>query len=588
MVERVQALSPAIFGLRIVDKPDLFPVGYDEDRLVAILTEDLCATQHDFEMLTEAAGFDEVDEYYNPGADEVPYDYILEAIVVEKFSKTEHRMAALLRVLKRHFDNDDLQPLPAIVGKPRKTGSFAYVTVQLPFTDGQTVSIIFHSPEGDKKKITPSDTIIAFRWLLNRRDITHVVAPEDGSEISLQSVCKRIAQLVKKNSARFQRTQKEAQAERKELEKLRDDVRDANERQRDLMDQIADGHKEAQTIGARLSNTLALLEKQKAINAELQARLDALRKGNAGRGGAAGNSTGTGAEAGADGGGDTRPQDKGTGNTTPGEPVVLDVPLELPITAWRPEAMRVAHVQVNGRDWYLVQTQKNGEWITQKEHPTAQSAMDDAKGWYPEPQAPTGVDATRNALVEKLPANLRDRAQHWSISHIESVLTDPTGLHEHGSMGSSHIYTWHDKIFMEDKELSWPEIERIVHAHMKEVASKEHAMVYLHPLLSAVKEVYGKDLEDLGYSEFPHTGNEVTVDEDELEATASSSTPGFVETLNDILAGKHDANTDTVDKLLDEAATKAEAAGRFDEFSSLFDQAADHLTELLKKKQGGM
>ncbi len=146
------------------------------------------------------------------------------------------------------------------------------------------MNVVFHSPEGDKKRIGPSDAIIAFRWLLNKRDITHVVAPEDGEEISLESIAKRITQLVVKNSARFERQQKAAQAERKELEETREAVKDAEERQSALMEQVSAKAKETETIEARLSNTLSLLEKQKTINAELQAKIDALRRAKPGGG----------------------------------------------------------------------------------------------------------------------------------------------------------------------------------------------------------------------------------------------------------------------------------------------------------------
>lgn len=204
--------------------------------------------------------------------------FILEAIVVDKFSKTEHRMKAVVRTLNRHLADSGISALDPQIGTPRKSGGWAYVTVQIPFSDGQSVSVIFHAPEGDKRRISENDTIIAFRWLLNRRDITHVVAPEDGSEVSLEALAKRISQLVVKNSERFQRTQKEAETERRELEALKQAVSEAEQKQADMMNTAAELNDKAVSLEAKLANTLALLEKQKGINAELQARIDALRK----------------------------------------------------------------------------------------------------------------------------------------------------------------------------------------------------------------------------------------------------------------------------------------------------------------------
>ena len=196
--ERAREINP-IYGMRITTAYDALSRGFENFELVKVINA-LSETRHDYDMLMETAQFDEVDSFYNPGTDEVSDDYVLEAIVVDKFSKTERRMAAVARVLNRHLSDSEIKALEPIVGKPKKTGTYAYVTVQLPFSDGQVVSVIFHAPEGDKKKIGPSDQIIAFRWLLNKRDITQVVAPEDGSEISLESIAKRITQLVEKNN----------------------------------------------------------------------------------------------------------------------------------------------------------------------------------------------------------------------------------------------------------------------------------------------------------------------------------------------------------------------------------------------------
>lgn len=278
----VSAPNPYWQGHHVVDRDDLFPKGFSQVELDATYAS-LANDVHDLGLLLESPSLDELD-YYNPGRDEVEEGYVLEAITVEHFSRTERRMAAVVRVLNRHLSDSEIKALPPVVGKPKKSGSFAYVIVQLPFSDGQTVNVVFHSPEGDKKRIGPSDAIIAFRWLLNKRDITHVVAPEDGEEISLESIAKRITQLVVKNSARFERQQKAAQAERKELEETREAVKDTEERQSALMEQVSAKAKETETIEARLSNTLSLLEKQKTINAELQAKIDTLRRAKPGGG----------------------------------------------------------------------------------------------------------------------------------------------------------------------------------------------------------------------------------------------------------------------------------------------------------------
>lgn len=414
--------NPNYQGTRIVDRDDLFPRGFTRvelDAVYARLTQDV----HDEGLILESPDLAEV-EFYNPGVEPVPDDFILEAITVEHFSRTERRMAAVVKVLNRHLKESEITALPPVVGKPRKSGAYAYVIVQLPFSDGQTVNVVFHSPEGDKKKITANDTIIAFRWLLNKRDITHVVAPEEGEEVSLETIAKRVTQLVVKNSARFERQQKAAQAERKELDTTREAVKEAEGRQTELMDKVAGVAKEAESVEARLSNTLAQLEKQRTLNAELQAKIDALRaqRGQTGRGLNSGSTdpmvqaAELGRQAALAKKGDSPSDDKAMsellqsqGMSTwtqlkaawvkgyqEAQPMTATntataVKLHLPKTETRPEEIRVIFDE--GR--YLVQTCRDGgEWVTQKSHGSEAEAIKDAEHWYPDEKKPDPSSVT--------------------------------------------------------------------------------------------------------------------------------------------------------------------------------------------------
>jgi hypothetical protein len=270
-------IDPRFNGMRVRGGEDFFAKGFTEGELNAAYYQ-LTAARHDDWMILEAADFTDVDAFYNPGEEAVPEGFILEAVTIESFSRTSKRMMAVQRVLGKHLsDNEMIDPLEPIVGKPKKSGNFAYVTVQLPFTDGQTVSIVFHSPEGDKKKIGPSDQLIAFRWLLNKRDITQVVAPEAGKEVSLEQISKRIAQLVEKNHKRFVSTQKQAVEEKKRLEELTKQAEDAEQQNQELAEQLSELADKAESADLRIQNTQSRIDKQKERNAELEAEIAALQ-----------------------------------------------------------------------------------------------------------------------------------------------------------------------------------------------------------------------------------------------------------------------------------------------------------------------
>ena len=275
--------NPYCDGVRCYDKEDYLPEGYTEDELRSVYYD--LNQEAGIDYLVESADFDEVDDYYNPGTEEVDPAFVLEAVTVKKFSRLEGVIRrGMLPVMKEHMKMKDpttgepINVLDPIVGKCKKSGGFAYVTAQIPFSDGQVVSIIFHAPEGDGKKIGPSDMVVAFRWLLNKRDITAVVAPEDGKEISLKTIALRLAQLVGKNAKRFAATQKEVQAEKRQLEELQEKQKELDEQARTYEEQIA-GAQEAKTSTAEEIGSLqAQLAKQLATNRELEVKLAGLKK----------------------------------------------------------------------------------------------------------------------------------------------------------------------------------------------------------------------------------------------------------------------------------------------------------------------
>ena len=84
----------------------------------------------------------------------------------------------------------------------------ANVVALFELSDGQTVSIYFHNPDTTPKKITAQDEVISFKWLLNKKDITIVVAPERGKDINALQVAMRIMKIAAKNSAAFTRQNK--------------------------------------------------------------------------------------------------------------------------------------------------------------------------------------------------------------------------------------------------------------------------------------------------------------------------------------------------------------------------------------------
>lgn len=113
----------------------------------------------------------------------------------------------------------------------------AQVAILFTLSDGQTITVYFHNPDNTPKKVTASDDMISWKWLLNKRNITILVAPESGSDLDINEVAKRIMALADKNSAPFQRINaKKAEAAQRieglktEITQLETDLENAKQR----------------------------------------------------------------------------------------------------------------------------------------------------------------------------------------------------------------------------------------------------------------------------------------------------------------------------------------------------------------------
>ncbi len=285
-------MNPLTEGKKITLGYDYFAKGFTAPQLLEAYYR-LIADKEQARLLFETASIDQVDEVYNPGDayDEndrmTTKEMVMEAVSVQKFARTDTKMAALVRVFNAYLKDKNIEAQVPIIGTPRKSGLFATVTVQIPFSDGQVVSIIFHSPDNNKMKITADDEIIAFRWLLNKRDITHVVSPENDAEVSLQEIGKRTAQLVEKNSARFQAMQKGLIEQKKNLEEIKTQAEEAVRQHDELMGKLKEGQGVLETIDAKIANLKDRIVKQKAFNDDLQTKIDALKAKRAGNDGKA-------------------------------------------------------------------------------------------------------------------------------------------------------------------------------------------------------------------------------------------------------------------------------------------------------------
>jgi hypothetical protein len=144
------------------------------------------------------------------------------AAISTKFSpaRLERTVKAFAKKLDGALNGTGLTTDGVIIGKPRVAGGFATLVTQIKLSDGQAISILFHAPDEDPAKFNADDTLFAFIFKLNHKDVTNVVAPSGGMDISIGQATMVLSNLAEKNSGPFVARKTKSAENKLEAEKL--------------------------------------------------------------------------------------------------------------------------------------------------------------------------------------------------------------------------------------------------------------------------------------------------------------------------------------------------------------------------------
>jgi hypothetical protein len=156
--------------------------------------------------------------------------------LVTPYAKLERKMTILKTVMERA--GLTIQPLAVQISDPFKQNNTAQVAVIFELSDGQTVSIFFHNPDIDPRKIQQSDELVSWKWLLNKKDITIVVAPERGEDLNVHDVAMRIMKLAEKNSQAFQRANVNRAAKMQAIEDIKTEIVSLEQELKDVQHEL--------------------------------------------------------------------------------------------------------------------------------------------------------------------------------------------------------------------------------------------------------------------------------------------------------------------------------------------------------------
>lgn len=125
---------------------------------------------------------------------------VLDALVVVN-SKLDMKMEQLMRIMAAA--SETVQPVAKQISAPFKQKGTTNIVALFELSDGQTVAIYLHNPDSTPNKILPDDELVSWKWLLNKKDVTILVAPEKGRDLNPREVARRVMRLAEKNSAKF-------------------------------------------------------------------------------------------------------------------------------------------------------------------------------------------------------------------------------------------------------------------------------------------------------------------------------------------------------------------------------------------------
>lgn len=144
--------------------------------------------------------------------------------LVADYNKLERKMHIMGRQLNAAGKALTLANEKPQITQPFTKNGTANVAAIFELSDGQTISVFFHNPDITPKKIQPTDVLVSWKWLLNKKDVTIVVAPEKGQDLNVREVAKRIMALAEKNSAAFVRKNAKRAEQAAQQKALEDEI----------------------------------------------------------------------------------------------------------------------------------------------------------------------------------------------------------------------------------------------------------------------------------------------------------------------------------------------------------------------------
>lgn len=208
---------------------------------------------------------------------------VYDALDVE-YRMLERKMNVMRRIMNRADadlkvrEDNGPDDMGVNITKPFKRNGTQNIAVIFQLTDGQTVTIVLHNPDLDPGNIKPDDHLLSWKWMINKKDVTIVVAPEKGKDLNVTEVARRIMRLASKNSAAFARANARRAERIANIERQKGEISDAEKELAQIESDISAAKVENEELVEQLSNKQKELKQAQDAAAERAKKAEEERK----------------------------------------------------------------------------------------------------------------------------------------------------------------------------------------------------------------------------------------------------------------------------------------------------------------------
>lgn len=137
--------------------------------------------------------------------DEDSEGVMLDAMII-KYNKLEMVTQKLAEALKA-TDTEEFFVKSVTPIEPFKRQGVVNVGAIFEMSDSQTITVLFNNPDTTPAKLTGTDVLTSWKWILNKRDVTAILQPRAVDARKYPQIAARMFKVLAKNHDRFKRAQ---------------------------------------------------------------------------------------------------------------------------------------------------------------------------------------------------------------------------------------------------------------------------------------------------------------------------------------------------------------------------------------------